>query len=256
MDINRSVWYCLVEKLFNPSHPPCVMDTDEKKRLAGIEACRWVRDGMSLGLGTGSTVHHTIIELGRMVSEGEISVVGVPTSVATRDLAQSLGIPLTTLSEVGSLDLVIDGTDEFDPQFSLIKGGGGALTREKIVAQSSKAMIVVADERKQVDVLGRFHLPVEVLQFEWRATSARLAEICPGDVALRGGEHPFQTDNGGYIIDCDFGGAIDDPSALESKILSIAGVVEVGLFCDMCDAVILAGEDRVETLVKNGGRLG
>ena len=136
------------------------METEERKRLAGIEACKWVRDGMSLGLGTGSTVSHTVVEIGRMISEGSISVVGVPTSLATRELAMSVGIPLATLSEVGVLDLVIDGTDEFDPEFSLIKGGGGALTREKMIAQSSNAMIVVADDRKRVDVLGKFHLPV------------------------------------------------------------------------------------------------
>ena len=111
------------------------METEERKRLAGIEACKWVRDGMSLGLGTGSTVSHTVVEIGRMISEGSISVVGVPTSLATRELAMSVGIPLATLSEVGVLDLVIDGTDEFDPEFSLIKGGGGALTREKMIAQ-------------------------------------------------------------------------------------------------------------------------
>jgi len=232
------------------------MDTGDRKRLAGIEACKWVRDGMSLGLGTGSTVSHTVIEIGRMISEGSISVVGVPTSLATRELAMSVGIPLVSLSEVGALDLVIDGTDEFDPEFSLIKGGGGALTREKIVAQSSNAMIVVADDRKRVDVLGKFHLPVEVLKFEWEATRGMLSALCPGAVKIRGGERPFVTDNGGYILDCDFGETITDPKSLELEILSMAGVVEVGLFCDMCDAVVLAGEGNVETIVKEGGRLG
>ena len=187
---------------------------------------------------------------------GSISVVGVPTSLATRELAMSVGIPLVSLSEVGVLDLVIDGTDEFDPEFSLIKGGGGALTREKIVAQSSNAMIVVADERKQVDVLGKFHLPVEVLQFEWEATRGLLSALCPGTVSIRGGERPFVTDNGGFILDCNFGESITNPKSLESEILSIAGVVEVGLFCDMCDVVILAGEGEVQTIVKEGGRLG
>ena len=232
------------------------METEERKRLAGIEACKWVRDGMSLGLGTGSTVSHTVVEIGRMISEGSISVVGVPTSLATRELAMSVGIPLVTLSEVGVLDLVIDGTDEFDPGSSLIKGGGGALTREKMIAQSPNAMIVVADDRKRADVLGKFHLPVEVLQFEWEATRGLLSALCPGTVSIRGGERPFLTDNGGYILDCNFGESITDPKSLESEILSIAGVVEVGLFCDMCDVVILAGEGGVETIIKEGGRLG
>ena len=177
------------------------MDTEERKRLAGIEACKWVRDGMSLGLGTGSTVSHTVLEIGRLISGGSISVVGVPTSLATRELAMSVGIPLVSLSEVGVLDLVIDGTDEFDPEFSLIKGGGGALTREKIVAQSSNAMIVVADERKQVDVLGKFHLPVEVLQFEWEATRGLLSALCPGTVSIRGAsDHSSPTTGGSYSI--------------------------------------------------------
>ena len=117
-------------------------------------------------------------------------------------------------------------------------------------------MIVVADDRKRVDVLGKFHLPVEVLQFEWEATRGLLYALCPGTVSIRGGERPFLTDNGGYILDCDFGESITDPKSLESEILSIAGVVEVGLFCDMCDVVILAGEGGVETIIKEGGRLG
>ena len=116
-------------------------------------------------------------------------------------------------------------------------------------------MIVVADERKQVDVLGKFHLPVEVLQFEWEATRGLLSDLCPGTVSIRGGERPFVTDNGGFILDCNFGESITNPKSLESEILSIAGVIEVGLFCDMCDAVILAGEGEVQTIVKEGGRL-
>ena len=186
---------------------------------------------------------------------GSISVVGVPTSLTTRELAMSVGIPLVSLSEVGVLDLVIDGTDEFDPEFSLIKGGGGALTREKIVAQSSNAMIVVADERKQVDVLGKFHLPVEVLQFEWEATREACCLLYVQGRSLSGGERPSRHRQRGFILDCNFGESITNPKSLESEILSI-GVVEVGLFCDMCDVVILAGEGEVQTIVKEGGRLG
>ena len=197
------------------------------KEEAGIAACNFIKDGMKIGLGTGSTVRYTVIEIGRRISEDGLNVVGVPTSEATRELALEVGIPLVTLSESDGLDLVIDGADEFDNNFSLIKGGGGALTREKIVAQSSKSMIVVADDRKQVETLGDFDLPVEVLPFEWKRTRDRISSICPGEVTLRGGSEPFVTDNDGYILDCSFGPSISDPKSLEMKLLSIAGVVAV-----------------------------
>lgn len=230
-------------------------DVERLKEEAGIAACNFIKDGMKLGLGTGSTVRYTVIEIGRRISEDGLNVVGVPTSEATRELALEVGIPLVSLSESGGLDLVIDGADEFDDNFSLIKGGGGALTREKIVAQSSKSMIVVADDRKQVETLGNFDLPVEVLPFEWERTRDRISSICPGEVTLRGGSEPFVTDNDGYILDCSFGPSISDPKSLEMKILSIAGVVEVGLFVDICDAVILASNGGVSTLINDSGRL-
>ena len=230
-------------------------DVERLKEEAGIAACNFIKDGMKIGLGTGSTVRYTVIEIGRRISEEGLNVVGVPTSEATRELALEVGIPLVTLSESGGLDLVIDGADEFDDDFSLIKGGGGALTREKIVAQSSKSMIVVADDRKQVETLGDFDLPVEVLPFEWERTRDRISSICPGEVTLRGGSEPFVTDNDGYILDCSFGPSISDPKSLEMKILSIAGVVEVGLFVDICDAVILASNGGVSTLINDSGRL-
>lgn len=230
-------------------------DVERLKEEAGIAACNFIKDGMKIGLGTGSTVRYTVIEVGRRISEDGLNVVGVPTSEATRELALEVGIPLVTLSESGGLDLVIDGADEFDDDFSLIKGGGGALTREKIVAQSSKSMIVVADDRKQVETLGDFDLPVEVLPFEWERTRDRISSICPGEVTLRGGSEPFVTDNDGYILDCSFGPSISDPKSLEMKILSIAGVVEVGLFVDICDAVILASNGGVSTLINDSGRL-
>ena len=135
------------------------------------------------------------------------------------------------------------------------RGGGGALTREKIVAQSSKSMVVVADGRKQVDTLGMFDLPVEVLPFEWERTRDRISSICSGEVSLRGGSNPFITDNGGYILDCSFGSSITDPKSLETTLLSIAGVVEVGLFVGICDAVVLASNGGVLTLINQLGRL-
>ena len=230
-------------------------DVERLKEEAGVAACNFIKDGMKIGLGTGSTVRYTVIEIGRRISEDDLNVVGVPTSEATRELALEVGIPLVTLSESGGLDLVIDGADEFDEDFSLIKGGGGALTREKIVAQSSKSMIVVADDRKQVETLGDFDLPVEVLPFEWERTRDRISSICPGEVTLRGGSEPFVTDNDGYILDCSFGPSISEPKSLEMKILSIAGVVEVGLFVDICDAVILASNGGVSILINDSGRL-
>jgi len=234
-----------------------IMDSIERmKKEAGIAACDFIEDGMKLGLGTGSTVRYTVIEIGRRISEDGLKVVGVPTSEVTRKLALEVGIPIVTLSESGGLDLVIDGADEFDDNFSLIKGGGGALTREKIVAQSSKSMIVVADYRKQVNTLGSFALPVEVLPFEWERTRDRISSFCSGSVTLRGGFEPFLTDNGGYILDCCFGPSISDPESLEMKLLSIAGVVEVGLFVGICDAVILASTDGIVTLTKDSGTLG
>jgi len=228
---------------------------EELKEQAGIAACDFVKDGMKLGLGTGSTVRYTVLELGRRMKQEGLEIVGVPTSESTRELAESLDIPLISLAEAGMLDLVIDGADEFDPDYNLIKGGGGALTREKIVAQSSNGMVVVADDRKQVETLGSFDLPIEVLPFEWKRTADRIAEICQGSVVRRGGDEPFISDNGGYILDCSFGSTITNPSELESALLCIAGVVEVGLFVAICDAVVMAASGGVVTLVKQDGRL-
>lgn len=232
------------------------MDGIERLKFeAGVAACDFIKDGMKLGLGTGSTVRYTVIEIGRRISEEGLNVVGVPTSESTMELAEEVGIPLISLAESGGLDLIIDGADEFDGEFSLIKGGGGALTREKIVAQSSKSMVVVADDRKQVDTLGMFDLPVEILPFEWERTKDRISSICPGEVSLRGGSEIFITDNGGYILDCSFGPSITDPKSLETNLLSIAGVVEVGLFVGICDAVVLASNGGVLTLINQLGRL-
>ncbi len=236
--------------------PACIVDEVEAlKREAGIAACSFVRSGMKLGLGTGSTVRYTVLEIGRRMAEEGLDVTGVPTSEATRELSDSLGIPLLTLNEAGELDLTIDGADEFDPNFDLIKGGGGALTREKRVAEASRAMVVVADDRKQVDVLGAFDLPMEVVASDWEAVRNHMTGICPGEVRLRGGRAPYLSDEGGYILDCEFGPTISDPESLESQIRSVAGVVDVGLFVSICDAVVLASSSGVRTLLKDNGRL-
>ena len=230
------------------------MDIDKAKKEAGIAAVQFVESGMRVGLGTGSTVKHTVIEIGRAIREDGLDVVGVPTSIQTESLAIEHGIPLSTVTQLGGLDLVIDGADEFDPNFQLIKGGGAALLREKIVAQASKRMIVVADNRKQVQQLGAFPLPIEITPFEWQDTLKRISTICGVPATLREvGENddfsPLVTDNGNWIVDAGVGTPfIDDPSLIESKLLHLAGVVEVGLFIDMCDTVVLAGQTGVEIL--------
>ncbi|HJM65987.1 MAG TPA: ribose-5-phosphate isomerase RpiA [Candidatus Thalassarchaeaceae archaeon] len=232
------------------------MDIDESKRLAGIEAAKFIENGMKVGLGTGSTVKHTVIELGRRVNEDGLEIVGVPTSIATEKLANEVGIPLVQLSEIDGLDIVIDGADEYDPDFQLIKGGGAALLREKIVAQASDSMVVVADDRKQVSTLGAFPLPIEVTPFAHLATVRALCNILDCAVIIRmDGDSPLITDNGNLIADAHTGSTITDPIEMENKILNIAGVVQVGLFNNMCDAVVLAGENGVTTLYRSNGRL-
>jgi ribose 5-phosphate isomerase A len=230
-------------------------EVEAAKQSAGIAACEFVTSGMDVGLGTGSTVKHTVIELGRRMAEEGLEIRGVPTSIETEKLARSLGIPLLEWNQVERLSVTIDGADEFDSQFHLIKGGGGALTREKIVAQVSDSMVVVTDPRKDVPTLGEFPLPVEVVQFGWEITSRHLQNICPGKATRRGGAQPLITDNGNFIIDCKFGPTISDPVALEAQIRGVAGVVEVGLFTNMADVVIIGSNDGTEVRIKPNGRL-
>ncbi len=209
---------------------------------------------MRLGLGSGSTARHFVDLLGARV-KGGLSIVGVPTSEATRAQAQALGVPLATLDEYPELDLTVDGADEVDDALRLIKGGGGALLREKIVASASRRMIVIADASKYVARLGEFPLPVEVVAFGLAATRRHIERAgadlgCRGPVNLRrarqGGE-AFVTDGGHYILDCAFG-AIADPEALAEALKSIPGVVEHGLFIGLASAAILAGEGGLKVL--------
>jgi ribose 5-phosphate isomerase A len=231
-------------------------EVDALKQLAGIEACKFVKNGMKVGLGTGSTVKHTVIELGRRMSEEGLQIVGVPTSLATEKLAIKVGIPLVELSECDTLDIVIDGADEFDSDFNLIKGGGAALLREKIVAQESLSMVVVADERKMVDTLGAFPLPIEITPFSHQATIRQLTRLLDCRVNCRmAGDNPVVTDNGNYIADAHCGPNLRRPETIEIDILKIAGVVQVGLFNKMCDVVVLAGKSGVETLINPNGRI-
>jgi ribose 5-phosphate isomerase A len=224
-------------------------DVESLKKNAGIAACKFVKNNMKVGLGTGSTVKYTVIELGRMIKEDGLKIVGVPTSLATE-------IPLVELSDVDYLDIVIDGADEFDPNFQLIKGGGAALLREKIVAQESKSMVVVADERKKVTKLGAFPLPIEITPFAYQSTIRKLTNLLNCRVNCRmSGDNPVVTDNGNLIADAHCGPSIEDPKKVENDVLMIAGVVQVGLFNDMCDAVILAGSNGVEEIINPNGRL-
>jgi len=223
-----------------------MMTAQSSKAAAGQAAAALVKDGMVLGLGTGSTVAFLLSGLARRISEEGLSVVGVPTSESTATEARELGIPLTTLDENPALDLVIDGADEVDPQFRLIKGGGGALLREKIVAAASKQVVIIVGSSKTVNRLGAtFLLPVEVLPFGAKATEAKLTTLnCkPFLRTLDSGGEPVYTDNGNLIFDCKFENGIDDPERLHQQMSQIPGVAELGLFINLCDILIEGQED-------------
>jgi ribose 5-phosphate isomerase A len=227
------------------------MDADALKRAAAARALDFVRPGMTLGLGTGSTARHFVELLGERVRAG-LSVVGVPTSEATRADAQRCGVPLTTLDDTPALDLTVDGADEIAPDFTLIKGGGGALLREKIVAAASARMIVIADETKWVEHLGRFPLPIEVLPFGLGATRRAVEAATgapPGAVTLRRGKdgHAFVTDGGHWILDAALG-RIAEPAALALKLAAIPGVMGHGLFIGLARTAILAGRNGVRVV--------
>jgi ribose 5-phosphate isomerase A len=215
-----------------------------EKEAAARASLRFVRDGNIVGLGTGSTAAYAVKFLGERVQAG-LKIRGIPTSVQTRDLATSLGIPLTTLDEFQQIDVTIDGADEFDPQLHLIKGGGGALLREKIIASASRQLVIIADSSKQVAVLGKFPLPVEVIPFAQPLVAKRIAAL-GASVKIRQDKSgkPFATDEGHCILDCSFG-QIPDPPALSSELKAIPGVVEHGLFIDLATVVLVAKGERV-----------
>jgi ribose 5-phosphate isomerase A len=228
-------------------------DADSLKRAAAARALDLVEPGMRLGLGTGSTAHHLVELLGERVRAG-LALTAVATSEATRALAEKLGIPLSTLEETPQLDLTIDGADEVAPDLALIKGGGGALLREKIVASASARMVVIADDSKLVDVLGRFPLPIEVVPFGLRATCGHIEHAvaqagCPGPLRLRHGRdgHPFVTDGGHLIVDAALE-RIPDPFSLAARLAEIPGVVEHGLFVGIAHSAIIASVDGVKML--------
>lgn len=230
------------------------MTADLAKFNAAAEALKYVKDGMVLGLGTGSTSAHFVRLLGERVRQG-LRVTGVPTSEATRVLADSVGVPLVDIGKISKLDLDIDGADEVDGAFRLIKGGGGALLREKIVAAASDKMIVIADETKGVEALGAFPLPVEVTRFGFALTAKRISEAlretgCEGHEAVLRvsgkANEPVITDGGNYIIDAH-ALRIADADALGPLLNDIPGVVEHGLFLGLAKVVILGKAVGVET---------
>ena len=233
------------------------MNSDEMKIKAAEKAMDYVQNGMKLGLGTGSTAAKFVDLVGAAVADG-LEVLCVPTSVATRDQAAALNIPLTTLEETPHLDVTVDGADELDELLRLVKGGGGALLREKIVATSSDKMVVIADDSKLVETLGQFPLPVEVVQFGLKSSLDMMAALanrvgCTGELKQRmlADGTPFITDNGNFIIDCHFG-HIDKPEALSGAFTQVPGVVENGLFLGIADVAIIAGPQGITTLEIGG----
>lgn len=215
------------------------MANDQEKETAARASLQFIHDGQVVGLGTGSTAAYFIKLLGEKVKDG-LRIRGIPTSVHSRDLALSLGIPLTTLDECQEIAVTVDGADEVDPQLRLIKGGGGALLREKVVASASKKLVIVADASKQVPVLGKFPLPVEVIGFAQALIAKRISAL-GADVQVRTGadRKPFVTDEGHHILDCRFG-EIRDAEGLAQQLCAMPGVVEHGLFIGMANVVLIA----------------
>lgn len=228
------------------------MDADAYKRAAAVRAVEFVRPGMRLGLGTGSTARLFVDLLGARVRAG-LDIVAVPTSEATRSDAERCGIPLSTLDDLPTLDLTVDGADEIAPNLNLIKGGGGALLREKIVASASRHMIVIADTSKCVAALGRFPLPIEVAPFGLAATrhavEKAIASVQAPRITLRQGKegHAFVTDGGHWIIDAELN-RIDDPETMAHALAGVPGVMEHGLFIGLAQLAIVAGPDGTKII--------
>ncbi len=226
---------------------------EELKRKAGERAVEYIKDGMVVGLGTGSTVKYTILKLGELVKDG-LDIIGVPTSIATEKLAKEMGIKLGSINDYQVIDLTIDGADEVDRNLNLIKGGGGALLREKMIAHASKYEIIVVDESKVKRVLGDFPLPIEIVKFGYKRTMNVLSTLgCKPLLRVKNGE-AYITDNGNYIVDCKFK-RIDEPAKLERRIDEIPGVVEVGLFVGLANKVIVGKKDKIEIMTSSGDSL-
>jgi ribose 5-phosphate isomerase A len=227
------------------------LDAEALKRRAAEAAFTHVHSGMVLGLGTGSTVAHLLDLLGAALASGELrDIVGVPTSVQTEERAGQLGVPLVGLHERPRIDLTIDGADEVSPSLDLIKGAGGALLREKMVAQASERLLIIADERKIVRRLGTVSpLPIEVVAWGWEAHVPFLRDWgAVPTLRMAASGRPVQSDNGQLFLDCSFGEGIEDPSALDLALSQRAGVVESGLFLGLADEALIASAEGVETM--------
>ncbi len=211
------------------------------KKAAGEKAASFIKSGMTVGLGTGSTAYWAIRKIGEMVAGG-LEIKSVATSIESEKLSAELNIPVVPFSEIDQVTIDIDGADEVDANFNLIKGGGGALLREKIIANISRQMIVVADESKIVETLGRFPLPVEVVPFGLELTIRHLQKHCAALTLRKNGTEIYTTDNGNYILDCQFY-PIHNPQALECQLNNIPGVVENGLFTGKCNTVVIGYQD-------------
>ena len=220
----------------------------DKKKIAGEKAAEYVKDGMTLGLGTGSTAFHAVNAVGELVKKG-MKLQAVPTSNATEAQARELGIPLLTIDEIDHIDLAIDGVDEIDPAFNAIKGGGGALYREKVVATLADEVIWIMDDSKLVDAIGAFHLPVEIAQYGSKQAMAKMEEYGLHPVLRVRDGKTFITDNGNFIADLHLGAGFDIQDVKE-KISSIVGVLEHGLFLNMCKRIIV-GTDEGAKVTEN-----
>jgi len=220
------------------------------KKIAAGKAIEYIKSGMTVGLGTGSTAYWAIQGIGEMVKKG-LQVKAIATSIQSENLARELAIPIVSFGEIDHLDVTIDGADEVDQQLNLIKGGGGALLREKIVAAATTFYIIIVDESKLVRHLGQFPLPVEVTPFGWEITERRLRELgCTSTMRMKD-NRPFLTDNQHYILDCSFG-TISDPARLHERVSAITGVMEDGFFINMA-SIVIAGAPGGETKVLSRG---
>ena len=225
------------------------MGNDQEKEAAARASLQFVKDGQVVGLGTGSTAAHFIKLLGDEVKKG-LRIRGIPTSVRSKELAESLGIPLITLDDCQDIAVTVDGADEVDPKLRLIKGGGGAMLREKIVASATRQLVIVADATKQVQTLGKFPLPVEVIKFAQALVAKRIAAL-GADVRLRMGDDgkPYVTDENNHILDCRFG-RIQDPEGLARELSMMPGVVEHGLFIGMASVALFARGNEIVQLTR------
>lgn len=219
---------------------------DDEKRIAGAAAADLVEEGMVLGLGTGSTVECLLAALGAKVKAG-MRVRGVPTSERTAKVCHQLGIEVLDFASVDTLDLAIDGADEIDGNFQMIKGGGGALLREKIVAAAAKQVAIMVDSSKVVDVLGAFPLPVEIVRFGYQTVERKIRDRGYDFTLRHAGDNPFVTDNGNFILDIKMG-QIPRPAALHDELKAIPGVVDTGLFIDLCHVLVIGQGTEVRTL--------